>query len=164
MTHLTLTTLTFTPALPKKKKKNRFTSSAYVKRKSTGEHAKGHNSTWTTCVPTSHWSQWRLTPEEGSGIEPFTMKRWGLRHRGYRVGIIGVAVCSVFFVVGFAAPAWRNTMGLWMSCSQSQKLCVSHSNSGIGFPGVLRLLCWCQVYLVSGRPCFVTLLLPLLLA
>ncbi|XP_076459792.1 uncharacterized protein LOC143292955 [Babylonia areolata] len=56
------------------------------------------------------------------------MKRWGLRHRGFRVGFIGVVVCSIFYVVGFAAPAWKNTMGLWMSCSSSHKMCVTHSS------------------------------------
>ncbi|KAL8592703.1 hypothetical protein ACOMHN_037643 [Nucella lapillus] len=62
------------------------------------------------------------------------MKRWGLRHRGFRVGFIGLAVCSVFFVIGFAAPAWKNTTGLWMSCSHTHKLCVTHIHSSMIFP------------------------------
>ncbi|KAK7113444.1 uncharacterized protein [Littorina saxatilis] len=62
------------------------------------------------------------------------MKRWWLRHRGFRVAFVCAVASSVFFIVAFASPAWTNTKGLWMECSPSHWMCATHHRLGNQLP------------------------------
>lgn len=81
------------------------------------------------------------------------MKRWVLRHRGYRVGFIGILVSSFFFLIGFASPAWQGNLGLWLTCNSDSRLCISHSSSAssavfpVWFDAVRSFECLALVFL-----------------
>ena len=58
-----------------------------------------------------------------------TFRRINARHATFRVGVGGIFLSALLFIVGYSAPAWIDQKGLWMSCGSS---CVSNVASGRG--------------------------------
>ena len=58
-----------------------------------------------------------------------TFRRIKARHAIFKVGVGGIFLSALLFIVGYSAPAWIDQSGLWMSCGSS---CVSNVASGSG--------------------------------
>ena len=67
-------------------------------------------------------------------ISPPTFRRITARHAIFKVGVGGILLSALLFIVGYSAPAWIGQSGLWMTCGSS---CVSNVGNGSGESVVL---------------------------
>ena len=59
-----------------------------------------------------------------------SVPHWRERHVLHKIGVVGVMLATLLFLVGFSVPAWAAQSGLWMRCSSDACTTNVYSHSG----------------------------------